>query len=111
MSWGGPGGPHGEEPFSDEMIPTHIAAAQNNVNELARLIREGAELLASGTEETPLHAAARAGSNETITWLLVNKKASPGDQAKNKNTAVHYAVVYGHLETLKVGRVRMVEGE
>ncbi len=88
-----------------ELIPTHFAAASNDIDDLARLVREGSPLIDPKSKETPLHAAAQTGANETLTWLLVNKKASPLDTSQSGSTAAHLAVVYGHLEALKVSRL------
>lgn len=93
---------NGNDQPMEELIPTHLAAASNDVDELARLVREGAPLKDPKTKETPLHAAAQSGANETLTWLLVNRKASPLDKSRSGSTAAHLAVVYGHLEALKV---------
>ena len=85
-----------------ELLPTHSAAAKNDVSELARLVGEHSTLTASDTKETPLHAAARSGSKDALRWLLENTETSPLDKAANGNTAAHYAAVYGHLGALKV---------
>lgn len=85
-----------------DQLPTHQAAASNNVTELASLVSEGAERLGPETKETPLHAAAKKGSLDTLRWLLDNKTASPLAKAANGNSAAHYAAVYGHREALKV---------
>ena len=86
-----------------EQIPTHQAAAMNNVAELDSLVREGAQLESTETKETPLHAAAKRGALDTLAWLLENKTVSPLKKASNGNTAAHYAAVYGHSKALKVG--------
>ena len=93
------GGPP-ESPI--EQIPTHQAAANNRVEELADLVQEGSTLVGTDTKETPLHAAAKRGAMDTLMWLLEKKTVSPLEKAGNGNTAAHYAAVYGHLETLKV---------
>lgn len=85
-----------------EQLPTHQAAASNNVIELADLVQEGAQLLGAETKETPLHAAAKKGALDSLRWLLDNKTVSPLEKAGNGNSAAHYAAVYGHLEALKV---------
>ncbi len=95
---------NGDDLPPQELIPSHMAAASNNIQELARLVREGASLIDPSTKETALHAAAQHGANETLTWLLINKKGSPLDKALSGSTAAHLAVVYGHLEALKVLR-------
>ena len=93
-------GPPPDSPI--EHIPTHQAAASNDVDRLADLIQEGSPLVGPETSETPLHAAAKRGAVETLRWLLDNKTVSPLEKAGNGNAAAHYAAVYGHLEALKV---------
>ena len=85
-----------------DLLPIHIAAAKNDVQEMARLIQQGETVIDRDTNESPLHAAARSGSNDALIWLLENHIASPLEKASNGNTAAHYAAVYGHLEALKV---------
>ena len=92
---------HEEAEPDVELLPTHVAAARNNVEELERLVAKG-EPLEAENGETPLHAAARTGSKDTLRWLLVEGAVSPLAKAKNENTAAHYAAVYGHLGALKV---------
>lgn len=86
-----------------QLLATHVAAARNNVQELEELMAKG-ESLVNDSGETPLHAAARTGSNDTLRWLQDNGTVPPLAKAKNDNTAAHYAAVYGHLGALKVGR-------
>ena len=85
-----------------DLLPTHIAAAKNDVQELARLVQQGELVIDNDTKESPLHAAARTGSVDALRWLLENRVASPLTKASNGNTAAHYAVVYGHAGALKV---------
>lgn len=89
-------------PNPSDLLPAHAAAARNDVQELARLLREGATIKASDSGETPLHAAARTGATDTLKWLLGHNTCSPLDKAINGNTPTHYAAVYGHLGALKV---------
>ena len=93
-------GPPPDSPI--EHLPTHQAAASNDVARLAQLVDEGSPLVGSETSETPLHAAAKRGAVATLSWLLDNQTVSPLEKAGNGNTAAHYAAVYGHLEALKV---------
>jgi len=85
-----------------DLLPTHIAAAKNDVQELARLVQQGELVIDNDTKESPLHAAARTGSVDALHWLLENRVASPLTKASNGNTAAHYAVVYGHAGALKL---------
>ena len=94
--------PQGSPDSPVEQIPTHIAAASNNVTELESLVQEGAQLVSQETKETPLHAAAKTGALNATSWLLDNKTVSPLDKASNGNSAAHYAAVYGHSNVLKV---------
>lgn len=96
-------GPAPDSPI--ERLPTHQAAARNNVTELSDLVQGGAQLLGTDTKETPLHAAAKKGALDSLKWLLDNKTVSPLEKAGNGNTAAHYAAVYGHLESLKVTKI------
>ena len=93
-------GPPPDSPV--ENIPTHQAAASNDVAVLADLVHEGSPLLGTETKETPLHAAAKKGAVDTLKWLLDNKTVSPLEKASNGNSAAHYAAVYGYMEALKV---------
>ena len=94
----------GQPPDSPvDQLPTHKAAANNDIAMLSDLVQEGAPLLGPDTRETPLHAAAKRGAMDTLRWLLDNKTVSPVEKAVNGNTAAHYTAVYGHLEALKVG--------
>lgn len=85
-----------------EHIPTHQAAARNDVSELAELVQQGSQIVGPESRETPLHAAAKKGATDTLKWLLEQKTVSPLEKAGNGNSAAHYAAVYGHLEALKV---------
>ena len=92
-----------------EQLPTHQAAARNDVAELAELVREGSPLLGTDAKETPLHAAAKRGALDTLRWLLDDKTVSPLEKASNGNSAAHYAAVYGHLEALKVSSIIYIQ--
>ena len=85
-----------------ELLPSHVAASRNDVQELSRLCSANEETLDPQTKETPLHAAARSGSVGALEWLLENNVASSTAKAANGNTAAHYAAVYGHLNALQV---------
>ena len=91
-----------EEDADAQLLAAHVAAARNNVQELGELVAKD-EPLVNESGETPLHAAARTGSNDTLRWLLDNGTVPPRAKAKDDNTAAHYAAVYGHLGALKVG--------
>lgn len=88
-----------------DRLPTHEAAANNDIARLSDLVQEGSPLFGPNTRETPLHAAVKSGAMDTLRWLLDNKTVSPLGKAGNGNTAAHYAAVYGHLEALKVDRI------
>ena len=85
-----------------ESLPSHSSAAKNDVQKLAKLVNDGAELVTLENGRTVLHAAARAGSNDTLKWILDNNLVSPLTKDKCGNTAAHYAAVYGHIGSLKV---------
>ena len=85
-----------------EKLPTHQAAAGNDVARLSELVEEGSPLEGPESRDTPLHAAAKRGALDTLRWMLDNETVSPLKKAGNGNTAAHYAAVYGHLEALKV---------
>ena len=87
----------------DDLLPSHVAAAYNNVSELFRLVVEGAELEDPTSKETPLHAAAKSGSLDTLK-LLVEKGVVPLEAKSGRGgyTAAHLAAVWGHFQCLKV---------
>ena len=85
-----------------ESIPSHVAAANNDISELSRLVEEGAELVDPATKETPLHAAAKAGSLDALKWILENKVVTQEARSNTGNTAAHLAAVWGHLPCIKV---------
>lgn len=95
-----------EYPSPDHMadiLPSHLAAANNNVSELSRLVGEEAELEDHRSKETPLHAAAKSGSLDTLKWMVA-KGVGPLEAKSSRNgyTAAHLAVVRGHFQCLKV---------
>lgn len=89
------------EPPTD-MLQSHIAAASNNVEKLSDLVEKGEQLVDPTTKETPLHAAARAGANDTLEYALNTKLVSPTAMSANGYTAAHFTALYGQLGTLKV---------
>ena len=91
-------------PFGD-LLPTHSAAAKNDISELDRLVKDGAELIDPVSEETPLHAAAKCGSLEAMKWMMENKVVNLVARSKAGSTAAHLAAVWGHLPCIKVRRI------
>ncbi len=91
----------GHGPFK-ETLPTHAAAAKNDLSELSKLVKDGAQLVDPDTKETPLHAAAKSGALDALKWILDNKVAALEARSKTGNTAAHLAAVWGHLPCLKV---------
>ena len=88
-----------------DLLPTHIAAVKNDIEKLSELIEEGAQVEDPKTRETPLHAAAKAGSLKALKWLLENKQVRLTDKSSiGGYTAAHAAAVYGHFDCLKVRR-------
>ena len=87
-----------------DLLPSHIAAVKNDVEKLAKLVEEGEPLEDPNTKETPLHAAAKMGSLDSLRWLLRNNTVSPEARSSSGYTAAHWAAVYGHFDCLKVHR-------
>ena len=85
-----------------ELLPTHLAAAKNDIDKLSALVAEKAPLEDPSTKETPLHAAAKMGSAGALKWLLRNKTVKIDAKSSVGYTAAHFAAVYGHFEALKV---------
>lgn len=89
------------EPPAD-MLPSHVAAANNEVDKLTDLVEKGDQLVDPTTKETPLHAAARAGAKDTLEYMLSKKMVSPTAMSANGYTAAHFAALYRQLDSLKV---------
>lgn len=85
-----------------ELLPSHIAAVKNDTDKLSNLVAEDAPMEDPTTKETPLHAAAKAGSVESLKWLLKNKVAEITAKSSTGYTAAHFATVFGHFDCLKV---------
>ncbi len=85
-----------------ELLPSHKAAAKNDIETLSKLILEKAPLVDPSTKETPLHAAAKTGSTEALKWLVKNRVVDLDSRSTTGYTPAHLAAVYGHLDSLKV---------
>eukprot|EP01138_Halocafeteria_seosinensis_P009625 gb/GECG01009835.1/.p1 GENE.gb/GECG01009835.1/~~gb/GECG01009835.1/.p1 ORF type:complete len:108 (+),score=8.24 gb/GECG01009835.1/:1-324(+) len=53
-------------------------------------------------EESPLHAASRAGHLEAVRLLLADGKADPNPKDLGKMTPLHFACSYGHVEIVRL---------
>lgn len=85
-----------------ELLPSHSAAAKDDVAKLSEILEEGGTVVDPKTNETPIHAAARSGSKKALMYLLEKGLADPAERGSNGYTAAHYAAVYGHFDCLKV---------
>lgn len=72
--------------------PLHTAAEKNDVDEINRLLDQGADIHEISMSATPLENAAAHGSNDAIVFLI-----SKG--AKVTNKSLYYTSVHGHSDT------------
>ena len=81
--------------------PLRVAAHDGHLDVVRCLVESGADVNARryDNETTSLMAACYWGHLSVVTYLI-NKGAFMDLQAKNGNTALHYAAQRGHLETV-----------
>ncbi|WP_264705088.1 ankyrin repeat domain-containing protein [Wolbachia endosymbiont (group A) of Gymnosoma rotundatum] len=84
---------------TDELLE---AAKSGNINEVNRLISEGASVNATDQNgNTPLHWAAKNGHEEVVESLLGKEGIDVNAQDRDNNTPLHWAAVKGHKEVLE----------
>ena len=86
---------------SSGSTPLRVAACEGHLDVVRCLVESGADVNARryDNETTSLMAACYWGHSSVVTYLI-NKGAFIDLQAKNVNTALHYAAQRGHLETV-----------
>jgi ankyrin repeat protein len=78
------------------------AAKTGNVEDVEKLIEEGADVNARGNiRSTPLHYAAKKG-NTAVVKILLQNYADVNLKNKKRYTALHYAVDKGHIPVIMV---------
>lgn len=89
--------------YSTALLPAHEAAAADDVSALRKMLASDLPAPPTLSEEgdTPLHSAAKEGSNDAIDWLLKHTTIDPQSRNKNRETAAHLAAAGGHLKSLK----------
>ena len=85
--------------------PLHFAAEHDNSEIIKLLIEHGALLNAQTlTGCTPLHLAAMNGNVQATRWLCLNGASIDVSEFYNGYTALHYAMVRGHQNVIRLLR-------
>lgn len=82
-------------------LALHNAAREGNVDEVAKLIAQGADLsIRDKLSRTPLHLAAWSGQLECCKALIA-EGADKASAAQDDTTALHFAAQKGHAEVVR----------
>ena len=84
---------------SMDSTPLRVAAHDGHLDVVRCLVERGADVNAGNQAITPIMSACYYGHLSIITYLI-NKGAFVDLQAKDGNTALHYAAQRGHLEVV-----------
>ena len=90
-------GLHPDEPNVEGETPLMLAIMAENIETAKVLLKQGADVNAiNDTDETPLHYAARHNKNDSITQLLLRRKANIEAVNKSGMTALYISVLQGN---------------
>ena len=85
------------EPNVEGETPLMLAVMAENIETAKVLLKQGADVNATNDEdETPLHYAARYNKGDSITQLLVRRKANIEAVNDSRMTAVHISALQGN---------------
>lgn len=82
--------------------PLHLATRTGQLKTIRRLISAGAVVAAEDHQgRSCLHLAAQAGFTDIVKFLIEKHRLGTEKTDKEGNTALHWAVEYGHLSTVR----------
>ena len=89
-------GLHPDEPNVEGETPLMLAIMAENLETAKVLLKQGADVNATNeNDETPLHYAARHNKNDSITQLLLRRKADIGAVDNSGMTALYVSALQG----------------
>ena len=86
----------------EPLIPLYIATREGDLEEVKRMVKQGANPLDKDiNDDTLMHFAAQCGSLEILKYLIEDVNCNPATEGQNGNTVLHTAAEDGQLSIIK----------